>query len=352
MSLRAGCILIVDDELPNVRVLERILDVAGHAEHVATTDSRQALPLFIQRRPDLVLLDLNMPHLDGFEVLQQLRSRTPRSAFLPILILTGDTSSETRRRALAMGATDFLTKPFDAIEVQLRIGNLLATRRLHVELERQKGHLEEKVRQRTEELHQAELEIIQRLATAAEHRDDVTGQHIQRVGFSSALLARELGLPSEEVELIRRAAPLHDVGKIATPDAVLLKPGPLTPEEFDIIKGHTTNGARILMGSRFKLLQLAEQIALTHHERWDGKGYAGLQGKDIPLAARIVSVCDVYDALTHARPYKEAWPVDRAVAEIERQSGGLFDPRVAAAFLGLVQRGEIPLDRSPNGFAW
>jgi putative two-component system response regulator len=277
-----------------------------------------------------------MPYLDGFEVMNQLRARVPLGIFLPILVLTADITPETKRKALDEGATDFLTKPFDQTEVVLRIRNLLRTRVLHLQLQDQNHLLEQKVRERTIELEETQIEILERLALAAEYRDDDTGEHTKRVGQMSAQIAQALGLSNAEVELIRRAAPLHDVGKIAIPDSILLKPGKLTPEEFELMKTHTTVGAKMLSGGRFPLLQRAEEIALTHHERWDGTGYAGLKGESIPIAGRIVAVADVFDALTSARPYKEAWPRAKAIEEVQRQSGRQFDQSVVEAFLKVV----------------
>lgn len=193
--------------------------------------------------------------------------------------------------------------------------------------------LEYKVRERTADLEEAQLEILERLALAAEFRDDETGQHTQRVGRTAAVLARALGLPNDKVTLIHRAAPLHDVGKLGVPDSILRKPGKLTREEFEIMKTHTTIGAQILSGSRFPILQLAEEIALTHHERWDGNGYAGLAGERIPLSGRIVALADVFDALTNDRIYRKAMPLEDALAEIELQRGRHFDPEIADAFL-------------------
>lgn len=340
-----GCILIVDDQENNVWILERMLRKVGYDQLVSTTDPRTALPLFEQHTPDLVLLDLHMPYLDGFGVLAQLSPLVPEGSYLPILVLTADISTEAKQRALSMGAKDFLAKPFDTTEVLLRIKNLLEARRLYLALQEQNELLELKVQQRTRELEDAHVEILERLALAAEFRDDATQEHTQRVGEFSARLARKLGLPEQAVNLIRRAAPLHDLGKIAVPDNILLKLGRLTEDEFQQMKGHTAVGARILSGSRHPLLQLAEQIALTHHEHWDGKGYSpGCSGEDIPLVSRIVAVADVFDALTHARPYKKAWPVADAVAEIRRQSGRQFDPRVAEAFIELLREDGLLAD--------
>lgn len=332
-DLTSARILIVDDQLANVRLLDRLLRRAGYTALTGTTDPRRVMPLFSASEPDLVILDLHMPHLDGFALMQALGPAIPRDTYLPLLVMTADITPEAKQRALAMGAKDFLTKPFDTTETLLRIRNLLETRRLHLQLQRQNQTLEEKVEERTQELAAAQLEILERLALAAEYRDDDTGQHTQRVGRIAALLARALGWPAEQGELIGRAAPLHDLGKIGIPDWILLKPEKLTADEFARMQQHTNVGARILSGSRFPLLQLAEEIAHTHHERWDGAGYTGgLRGEAIPIAGRIVAVADVFDALTHERPYKRAWPVEEAVAEITRQSGSQFDPAVVEAF--------------------
>lgn len=333
---RTARILIIDDQPTNTLLLEGILEEEDYQTFRSITDSRKALPVFLEYQPDLILLDLQMPHLDGFEVMRQLRPRIPSNTFFPILVLTADINPETKRHALAEGATDFLTKPFDATEVILRIRNLLQTRALYLELQNQNQVLDQKVRKRTLELEETQIEILERLALAAEYRDDDTGEHTQRVGQLSAQIAKALSLPETDVELIRRAAPLHDVGKIAIPDAILLKPGKLTPEEFEHMKTHTTLGAKMLSGGRFPLLQMAEDIALTHHEHWNGKGYIGLQGESIPIAGRIVAVADVFDALTNERPYKKAWPRHEALEEIQRQSEQQFDPHVVQAFLEIM----------------
>ncbi|HEX4835940.1 MAG TPA: HD domain-containing phosphohydrolase [bacterium] len=316
-------ILIVDDQEANVRLLEGILKrAAGYHALRSTTDPREVMSLYVEFQPDLILLDLHMPHVDGFGVMDQLKEIVPEDVFLPILVLTADVTPEAKQRALASGAKDFLAKPFDPTEVLLRIKNLLETRTLHLELRAQ--------------LSDAHLEVIDRLAIAAEYRDDETGEHIKRVGQTSALVARALKLPPEQVLLIRRAATLHDVGKIGIPEHILLKPGRLTPDEFNVMKSHTTIGAKILSGGQFPLLQMAEVIALTHHERWDGSGYPrGLKGEAIPLLGRIVAVADVFDILTHPRPYKKAWLAEEAIAELQRAAGTQFDPSVVEVFLGL-----------------
>jgi len=330
-------ILIVDDEETNVGLLRRLLERAGFDKVESTTEPADAARLYVKYRPDLILLDLHMPELDGLAVMDQL-NEIAEASYLPILMLTGDMTPVARQEALARGAKDFVSKPFHADEVLLRIRTLLETRFLYFQVQSQNTILEAKVRDRTRELEAAQEEIMERLARAAEFRDDNTGQHTERVGQMAALLARQLGLTDPQVSLIRRAAPLHDVGKIGVPDSILLKPGKLTVEEFEQVKKHTTIGARILSGSRFNLLRLAEEIAFSHHERWDGDGYAGIRQDQIPLAGRIVAVADVFDALTQKRPYKAAWPIAEAVAEIDRQRVRQFDPEVVDAFLRVIDQ--------------
>jgi putative two-component system response regulator len=334
-------ILIVDDEPVNVMLLEQILLRQGYDNWRSTTDPREVFPMFMDAEPDLILLDLMMPGLSGFDVMERLSRMLPSGAFLPILVLTADFTAQTRLKALAGGATDFLTKPFDPNEVALRIRNLLTTRFLYLELREQNRMLEEKVTARTAELAEAQEEILHRLALAAEFRDDDTGQHTHRVGDTAAEVAAALGWDDHQVQLMRKAAPLHDVGKIGVSDLILLKPGKLTDEEFATIKTHAVLGAQMLSGGRSELVQMAECIALTHHERWDGRGYPrGLSGDDIPIEGRIVAIADVFDALTNERPYKRAWPIDEALAEIQAQSGRQFDPAVVEAFMK-VRAGEL-----------
>jgi putative two-component system response regulator len=345
MSLRPykhARVLVVDDEPNNVTLLCRILQRAGLSKIETTCDPREAAALYVRFRPDLILLDLHMPHMSGLEVMDAL-NQIAEASYLPILVLTADLTQEARQEALSRGAKDFLNKPFSQEEVLLRIGTLLETRFLYLQIQSQNQMLGVKVRERTRALEAAQFEIIERLAKAAEFRDDNTGQHTERVGQMAALLAQKVGLPDSQVSLIRRAAPLHDVGKIGIPDAILLKAGRLTPEEFGIVKTHTTIGARILSGSRFPILQLAEEIALSHHERWDGDGYAGVHRERIPLAGRVVAVADVFDALTQQRPYKEAWPIGEALAELDRERGRQFDPQLIESFLRIIEEGWTPV---------
>jgi len=330
-------ILIVDDEPVNVSLLERALKRASLGDVKSVTDPCVVTDLLGDFLPDIVLLDLQMPVLDGFEVMRLIREHTGPDEFLPIVILTADAQHQTRRRALTEGANDFLTKPFDVSEVTLRTRNLLRTRFLHRDLVTQNAMLEETVRQRTKALEDAHMEALERLAMACEARDDHTGEHTRRVGTMAGVIASALGLPDKEAEMIRFAAQLHDIGKTGIPDHILGKPGKLTDEEFETMKTHAAIGAAILAGSSAPILRLAEDIALTHHEKWDGTGYPrGLAGHDIPLAGRIVAVTDVFDALTHVRPYKSAWAVRDSLAEIKRLSGNQFDPAVVEAMLQVL----------------
>lgn len=329
-------ILVVDDEPANVRFLQRLLEHQGYRNLRLTTDARECLELCQAFEPDLLLLDLHMPHLDGFEVMEALDAHAPRVGAPTVLVLTADATPQTKHRALASGARDFLSKPLDVTEVVLRINSLLEVRFLNLALHRQNEELEQRVRERTAALEAAQLEILERLSQAAEFRDDDTGQHTHRVGTMSARLAEALGLGPQEVELIRRAAPLHDVGKIGIPDSILLKPGRLTPEEMDVMRTHTTIGAQLLSSGRSRLMAAAEEIALTHHEKWDGSGYPrGLRGEEIPLMGRIVAVADFHDALASDRPYRKAWTGEKIREEITSQTGRHFDPAVVEAFFGL-----------------
>jgi putative two-component system response regulator len=341
-TLKNARILVVDDQEANVMLLERLLAASGYTNVMSTMDPRQVLLIFGKFQPDLILLDLNMPHLDGFSVMQQISPRVPEGDYLPILVLTADATAETKQKALTMGAKDFLTKPLDATEVVLRIRNLLQTRYLQKQVQNQMELLEEQVQDKTRELEAARVEILHRLAKAAEYRDDPTGEHPKRVGELAGILARAAGMPKAQVELIRLAAPLHDVGKIGVPDAILRKPARLTSDEFEQVKQHTSLGARLLSGSQLPLLQLAEEIALYHHERWDGTGYASLGEQAIPMAARIVAIADTFDVMTHDRPYRAAVSKEDALAEVSRQSGKQFDPRLVEVFLKWHKKQDLP----------
>jgi putative two-component system response regulator len=340
MTMDAGLsgsrILAVDDEDANLLVLRRTLERAGYQRVITAADPSRVPSLFMEVEPDLVLLDLHMPGIDGFELMRRLAPIAGGRTGIPFLVLTGDGTEEVKRRALEAGARDFLTKPFSPIELVLRVRNLLEVQELHRRLREQNASLEQQVTERTRQLEQARLEILGRLALAAEYRDDATQEHAWRIGRTCGLLAGTIGLDDGQAELIRRAAPLHDIGKIGIPDGILLKPGGLTGQELSIMQTHTTIGAEILSGSTSSVLSLAERIAVSHHERWDGRGYPNeCGGEEIPLASRIVTIADVFDALTHQRPYKRAWPVDEAVEEVVGQRGRQFDPELVDAFATL-----------------
>ena len=335
-TLHRARILAADDEEVNLRLMRRVLERAGFEDFTGTTDPRRVLPLFLELRPDLVILDLHMPGMGGMEVIESLRPALATEGWLPVLVVSGDLTPHARQEALASGAKDFLSKPYDPGEAVLRIRNLLEMRFLHAEVREQNRELEARVAARTAELEQAQVEVLERLAQAGEFRDDDTGQHTRRVGDLAARIAAAMGQEEGWVDLLRRAAPLHDVGKIGVPDGILLKPGRLDDEERRRMQAHTLIGGRILAGGRSPLTRMAERIALAHHERWDGGGYPrGLRGEEIPREARIVAVADFYDALTNDRPYRPAWTVEATLAEIARGSGAHFDPEVAQAFLAL-----------------
>jgi putative two-component system response regulator len=326
-------ILVVDDQDDNVHLLERILGPT-YPNTKGITSPGLALDAVAEFEPDLVLLDLHMPGTSGFDILEQLRQPGTVHALLPVVVLTADSTPEARNRALELGANDYLTKPLDRREVLLRVRNTLQVRMLHLDLQDQNRWLEDRVRERTRALEEANIDSLERLAMAAEFRDDDTGQHTRRVGDLAASIAENLGWDKGRVDMLRRAAPLHDVGKIAVPDAVLLKPARLDESEFEIIKTHCVTGGRLLHGSNSSLLQQAESIAISHHERWDGTGYPNqLCGEQIPIAGRVVAVADVFDSLTHERVYKRAWSRADACAEIGSQAGRQFDPVIVSAFV-------------------
>lgn len=332
-QLLDSSILIVDDNATNVALLEDILEQEGYTNYMSTTDPRFAVDLFASEEIDLMLLDIRMPHMSGIEVMKALKEQISND-YLPILVLTAQTDEQTRKEALQVGARDFLTKPFKHWEVLLRINNMLETRYFYKRQVVRANQLEEIVKERTEELRNAQLEIVRRLGHAGEYRDNETGAHVVRMSKISEILAQGLGMDDESCERILHASPMHDVGKIAIPDAILLKPGPLDDEEWEIMKSHTTVGHEIMGNHPSQVIQLASEMALNHHERWDGSGYpGGLKGNDIPLSARIAAVSDVFDALTSDRPYKKAWDVDKAVAYINESSGTQFDPDIVGVFI-------------------
>jgi putative two-component system response regulator len=334
-------ILIVDDNSENLFLLSELLKFAGYRNVLAETDSTEVLERIEKWHPDLVILDLHMPKLTGFDILALIHESQPARTFMPVLVCTADWTGEAKKKALDLGAWDFLTKPFDATELLLRVRNFLRSREMHVRVERQNKDLASVVQRRTKHVIRARTEALECLARAAEFRDDMTGEHARRVADMSGEIAQAIGLNKSTVELIRTAAPLHDIGKISISDSILQKPGRLTFEEYEIMKGHVATGGDIIGNVKSPQLRKAREIALYHHENWDGTGYPhGMSGSQIPVSARIVAVADTFDALISERPYKPAWPRSHAVEEVCRLSGTRFDPVVVEAFLKVCDSSE------------
>ena len=332
MQFKNARFLIVDDQEQNIVLLEKMLKLEGYSGIVSTTNPRQVAQLYVQQPFDIILLDIGMPDFDGFQVMQQLQL-LKQDSYLPILVLTAQNDPDLRLRALNSGAKDFITKPFDRVEVMMRIRNMLEVRLMHNQIRDQNTILEERVRERTQELLDTRLEIIRHLGRAAEYRDNETGLHILRMSQFCACLGQAVGMDEAQVEMLLNASPMHDIGKIGIPDRILLKPGKLDAEEWEIMKTHAAIGAEILSGGQSELMEMARMIAATHHEKWDGSGYPNaLKGEEIPLEGRIVALCDVFDALTTARPYKKAWTVEAALDYMADNSGQHFDPLLVAKF--------------------
>jgi putative two-component system response regulator len=302
-------VLIVDDLEVNILLLDRMLASAGYTSVASTMDPREVCELHLKNHYDLILLDLQMPDMDGFQVMERLME-IELDGYLPVLVITAQPGHKLR--AFQAGAKDFISKPFELAEVLARVHNMLEVRLLHKELHNYNDVLEQRVRERTADLEESHLETIFTMTRAAEHKDKDTGAHVQRISYYSRELARMLGLNEEFIDKIFFASPMHDIGKIGIPDFVLLKPGGFSPDEWEVMKGHTSMGAKILGNSKSPYLKMGAEIALNHHESWDGRGYPnGKRGEAIPLAARIMSVCDIYDALRSKRPYKPAFDARR-----------------------------------------
>ena len=309
-----------------------MLSMQGYKYIESLTDSRLTLHVCKAFRPHLLLLDLRMPYKDGLEVMEQLRSHK-ETEHLPIIMITADNDRGNALKALERGAVDYVEKPFEPSEVLMRIRNTLQSSILSKYVYEQNIVLEQVVQERTHKLEHAQEEIFDRLMRAAEFRDMDTGMHISRIGSYVYQMALLKGLPEQEAQLYRFASKMHDIGKIGIPDDILLKPTMLTEEEYNIMKLHTVKGGAILAGSDLEVIRLAEQIAVSHHERWDGTGYPhGLAGEAIPLGGRMTAIFDVYDALISKRPYKEAWPQEEALREIKRLDGTSFDPGLVKLF--------------------
>lgn len=334
-TVKEAKILIVDDQPANVTLIEKMLDIDGYVNVISTTDPTQVESIYMEQNSDLILLDLNMPEMDGYQVLAKIREVDPD--YPPIIVLTAQSDRESRIKALGLGARDFLAKPFDRVELMTRIRNMLEVRIMTSAIKNQNKILDEMVRVRTQELNDTRLEVIRRLGRAAEYRDDMTGFHIIRMSRYSQLLALAAGMNEVEAEMLLNASPMHDIGKIGIPDHVLLKPGKLDPEEWKIMQTHVDIGVEILSGSDSELMAMAAEVAQNHHEKWDGSGYPrALAGEEIPLTGRVVALADVFDALTTKRPYKKAWSIEDTVDFLKEQSGKHFEPRLVELFLEIL----------------
>jgi putative two-component system response regulator len=326
-------ILVVDDEPANLQLVRMILESEGYTNIITNDDPTRVLDLVLHHDCDLILLDLNMPFMDGYEVMNLLSNSLERR-MPPVMVLTAQHDQEFRLRALSDGARDYVTKPFDRSELLARVRNLLEVQLLQRYMYNQKDALEYLVAERTREIQETRLQVIRKLGRAAEYRDNETGLHLVRMSRISMILGRASGMNSRQCDMLLDASPMHDIGKIGIPDSILLKPGKLTDDEWQVMKQHPVIGADILAGDQSELLIMARRIALMHHEKWDGSGYPnGLSGTDISIEGRIVAIADVFDALTSERPYKHAWPVSEAVQFIKDNSDKHFDPQLVSLFV-------------------
>ncbi|MDD2265942.1 HD domain-containing phosphohydrolase [Sulfuricurvum sp.] len=318
-------ILIVDDSPENLMVLSEILK-PFYKVKVATGGTKALNLIASGDIPDLILLDIMMPDISGYDVCKKLKN-DPMTRNIPIIFVTTLSDYTNEEEGLHLGAVDYITKPVNSSIVLARVNT-------HITLLRNQHNLEQKLQERTEEIVLTRMEVIRQLGRAAEFKDNETGTHILRMSAYAKLIAQKIGLDNARTELIYLSAPMHDIGKIGTPDAVLQKPGSLTPEEWEVIRKHPNQGADIIGNHHSLLLQTARIVSLTHHERFDGTGYPnGIKGYDIPLAGRIVAIADVFDALTSRRPYKEAWSIERAVEYLQDQKGKHFDSELVDIFL-------------------
>jgi len=339
MFEEVSTILVVDDEQVNLELISAVFSDNPNILVFTATDGSEALEFLKERIPDVIVLDIRMPKVSGLEVLNFLKSN-PTTTSIPVIILSGD--EQEKKKALNQGASDFVSKPFDAEELKLRIINNLKAKKYGDLIRDINEALQKEVMKKTKDIRnalqlakEAEYEMVVKLGMISEFRDSETGQHIRRISYYAKLLAQLYGLSEEEQNLIFYAAPLHDVGKIGIPDNILKKPGPLTPEEFEIIKLHTTIGAKILESDpRFVTLKAGKIIAEQHHEKWNGTGYPyGLKGEDIHIYARIVAICDVFDAMTSDRVYRPAFSIEQSLDIMKKGESSHFDPVLFRIFI-------------------
>ena len=330
-TLTSMTILAVDDNEANTDLLQWTLEEEGFDNLLVSNDSRKVKEILENNEIDLLVLDIRMPYLDGFQIMEMIKKDFPSRKF-PIIVVTAENAN--REKSLSLGATDFITKPFMNWEIILRINNALKNQYYFKKEEKRSEELSKLVKERTAEIEETQREVVRRLAKASEYRDNETGMHIIRMSNICCYIAKKMECDESYSDLLLNASPLHDVGKIGIPDSILLKPGKLDPDERRIMETHVTIGNEVLSGHHSLLLNMAAEIALYHHERWDGTGYPkGIKGKNIPLSARIASIADVADALLSKRPYKDAWPLDRVVEYIINEKGKCFDPSIVDIFV-------------------
>jgi len=338
-------VLVVDD-LAIVRLsLQRILAKSGYRVRVAE-DVRGALEILDEDTIDLILCDIQMPGASGLDLVKAIRHRIPDTS---VVMVSSMDDAETAIECLQRGAFGYVLKPYQPREIVVQVNNALRRRMLEIAYRDREAQLARKVREQTVEIRNSREEIAFRLIAASDHRDNETGMHVRRIGLFAAEMARLLGWDQDRIDTIQSAAPMHDIGKIGVPDAILQKPSALTEEEWVTMKRHTVMGATILKGSTVPFIQMGARIAIGHHEKWDGSGYPnGLQQEAISLEARITALVDVYDAVSNRRHYKEPWPEDKVLELIRKGSGSHFDPKLTELFLANLERFRAILQAHPD----